>query len=350
MKAPGFWWSKSRSVQALALAPLGWIYGRIAGRRMLQKPKGSSSLPVICVGNFVAGGTGKTPFSLMLHSMLNAEGFRCGFLLRGHGGSLSGPVLVDLSAHDAAQVGDEALLLAKAGPTIVSRDRVTGAALAEKQAIDVLLMDDGFQNPDLAKDLRIVLVDAHTGVGNGLCIPAGPLRAPLKIQMLHADVLVTVGNGDGAAGVLHQAGRKGLPILRARLQPGNTDHLAYKPLFAFAGIGRPEKFFQTLSGLGLKLVKSRGYPDHHVFTGDDASDLLRKSEAEGLLLVTTEKDMARISTTSGEIFRWLESKAETLPVTMTVSEPERLKDIIRQMLRARSFQPGRAKKKESPGG
>jgi len=350
MKAPGFWWSKSPSVPALALAPAGWVYGRITGRRMKQKPKGSSRLPVICVGNFVAGGTGKTPFALMLHSMLTEDGFRPGFLLRGHGGSLAGPALVDPGSHEAAEVGDEALLLAKAGPAVISRDRVKGAELAEQQEIDVLLMDDGFQNPDLAKDLRIVLVDAHTGVGNGRCLPAGPMRAPLKTQMLHADVLVVVGDGEGAADVLHLAGRKGLPILRAGLKPGSADHLFYKPLLAFAGIGRPEKFFKTLTGLGLKLLKKKAYPDHHVFTKDDASELLRTSEADGLQLVTTEKDMARISTAGGEIFRWLESKTETLAVSMAIREPERLRDIIRQMLRARSFRGSNSPKRERSAG
>ncbi|GGB52386.1 tetraacyldisaccharide 4'-kinase [Roseibium aquae] len=340
MQAPSFWWSARFSFKAMALFPIGWVYGLVAGRRMMRAPRGESRLPVICIGNYVAGGAGKTPFSLMLAELLAADGHRPGFLLRGHGGRLPGPVLVDPQTHASQDVGDEALLLAQSGPTVVARDRVAGAHLAEQQAIDILVMDDGFQNPDLKKDLRLVLVDAQTGVGNGLCIPAGPLRAPLETQMRQTDVLVIVGDGDRAGKVLHHAGRKGVPILKAGLTAGESGHLAGLPLFAFAGIGRPGKFFSTLTGLGLDLRKTRSFSDHHAFTEKDASELLRQAESEDLQLVTTEKDMVRIETSRSEIFRWLENRTETLAVAMHVDDPARLKGLVRQTLRSRSFQSG----------
>lgn len=193
--APDFWWKPGQTLASWLLSPAGWIYGLVSGRRMLKKPKAKSRLPVICVGNFVVGGTGKTPFAIELSYRLQEEGLRPGFLLRGYGGKAKGPLLVDASMHDADVVGDEALLLARYGPTVIAADRPSGARLAEQQPIDVLLMDDGFQNPALAKDLSLVLVDCSVGFGNGKCLPAGPLRAPAAKQIVKADCLVLVGEG-----------------------------------------------------------------------------------------------------------------------------------------------------------
>lgn len=341
MKAPDFWWSRSRTLSALLLAPVSWIYGWVSGRRMHAKPLGECAVPVVCVGNFVVGGTGKTPFSLMLAEILKDQGFKPGFLLRGYGGSEIGPLVVDPSIHTAAEVGDEALMLAKVGPTVISSDRVYGGQLAEKQNIDVLLMDDGFQNPALHKDLCFVLVDAATGTGNGMCLPSGPLRAPLDKQIVSTDVLVVVGEGARAEEAVKLASRKGIPIIYARLEAAYCEELRDVSLLAFAGIGRPEKFFDTLRALELDVAETRSFADHHAFTEAEAQSLLKDAESRHLQLVTTEKDMVRIETAQSEIFRWLEVRTEVLPVHMRVPDALRLSHIVQERVQKRRFQLGK---------
>ncbi|WFE88963.1 tetraacyldisaccharide 4'-kinase [Roseibium porphyridii] len=336
-KAPDFWWQQGFSVAGALLAPFGWIYGLVAGRRMLAKPKAESRLPVICIGNFLVGGTGKTPFAIELAFRLREEGYMPGFLLRGYGGSTKGPVLVDPDLHDAAEVGDEALLLARHGPTVVSAIRPQGARLAEEQSIDVLLMDDGFQNPALKKDLSLILVDCTVGFGNGRCLPAGPLRAPADRQILKADCLVLVGDGNEAETAIHLAGRKGLPILHAHIRAQKDKALEGQKLFAFAGIGRPQKFFDALKGLGYQVKKARAFADHHLYSQADVRTLLTEAEEEGLQLVTTSKDMARLETTEGELFHWIASTAIVVDVRMDIDDEDRLMNLIREKLRQRSF-------------
>lgn len=304
---------------------------------MGAKPQGRANIPVLCIGNYVLGGAGKTPFSLRLFDRLSDEGFRPGFLLRGYGGRERGPLVVDLERHDAVAVGDEALLLAEAGPVVVSADRVAGAALAEAQDIDILIMDDGFQNPALAKDLAIVLVDAVTGIGNGRCFPAGPLRAPMKDQIVRTDVLAVVGEGGGADTAVHMAARRGLPILHAHLRPTVPESLRSSPLLAFAGIGRPSKFFASLKEEGLEVAEEKAFPDHHPYTQAEAQALLRRSEDKGWQLVTTAKDMARLRSSEHQIFRWLSSRTEVLPVDMEIDDEDRLVTLIRERIRQRAF-------------
>ena len=236
-QAPDFWWRRGFSWQVLILSLPSLVYGRIAGRRMLQKPLGRASVPVICIGNFVVGGTGKTPFSLRLAERLQSEGYKPAFLLRGYGGSEEGPLVVEPYEHDAATVGDEALLLARQAPTVIAANRVAGADLIRDLDADIILMDDGFQNPALHKDLSIVLVDAETGLGNGRCLPAGPLRAPVHTQILKTDVLVVVGEGDAARQAVHLASRKGVPICTATLEADDTELLRECSLLAYAGSG-----------------------------------------------------------------------------------------------------------------
>ncbi|WP_299811037.1 tetraacyldisaccharide 4'-kinase [uncultured Roseibium sp.] len=336
-KAPDFWWKPGLSPIALLLAPVGWIYGLITGRRMLARAKAKSGLPVICIGNFVVGGAGKTPFAIELAYRLREEGYRPGFLLRGYGGSEKGPLLVAADLHDAADVGDEALLLARYGPTVISRDRPAGAALAQEQPVDLLIMDDGFQNPALAKDLSLVLVDCATGFGNGFCLPAGPLRAPAHKQILKTDCLVLVGEGDAAEEAAHLAGRKALPILHAHLRPQPNGELDGRKLFAFAGIGRPQKFFASLKELGYQVKQTRAFADHHPYTEADVRALLTEAEEAGLQLVTTAKDMVRLETSDGELFHWIASSARVLEVRMEIDDEDRLMGLIRETLRNRSF-------------
>jgi len=336
-QAPGFWWRRGGSWQALMLALPSIVYGGVAGRRMLRAPQGRASVPVICVGNFVVGGAGKTPFSLRLAQRLEGEGYKPAFLLRGYGGSEKGPLVVDAYEHDAATVGDEALMLARQAPTVIAADRIAGADLIGKLDADIILMDDGFQNPALHKDLSIVLVDAETGLGNGRCLPAGPLRAPMNVQILKTDVLVVVGEGDAARDAVHLASRRGLPIISATLEAEDTELLRECSLLAYAGIGRPRKFFASLVGLGLDVAETRAFADHHEFTEKEAEALLTRSEAKGLQLVTTAKDMVRLNTARHEIFRWLAARSAVLNVTMKIQGEDRLVGLIREIRRSRTF-------------
>ncbi len=287
-RAPRFW-SAPQSLAGTLLAPFGSVVGAITLRRM-ARPGTGVPVVVICVGNPTVGGSGKTPTALAVLARLKARGARPFALLRGHGGREAGPLIVDPALHDAGAVGDEALLLAQAAPTIISRDRVAGARLALDSGASHVVMDDGFQNPSLVKDAAVLVLDGAAGIGNGRVLPAGPLRAPFADQLDQADALLVV--GPGAA--LPSAGK---PLLRARLLPDPTvaDALRGQKLLAFAGIGRPEKFFATLRDIGAILVETRAFPDHHAYTLADIQRLLEQAFVGNLRLVTTTKDMARLS-------------------------------------------------------
>ncbi|MGY2052486.1 tetraacyldisaccharide 4'-kinase [Methylobacterium sp. JK268] len=291
MRAPGFWWRADPSWQARLLAPIGRLYGGQVARRM-RRPGTRAPLPVLCVGNLTLGGAGKTPTALALAELLRAGGRRPAFLSRGYGGRLPGPVQVEPGRHEAADVGDEPLLLAAAAPTVVSRDRVAGAALCAAAGADVIVMDDGLQNPSLRKDWSIAVFDAGVGVGNGLPFPAGPLRAPLDAQWPFVDAVLTIGDGPEVP-LLASLDR---PAFRGRLAPDPqaASALAGRPVLAFAGIGRPEKFFATLREVGADLRATRGFPDHHPYAAGDLAALLREAARDGLTLVTTEKDRVRL--------------------------------------------------------
>jgi tetraacyldisaccharide 4'-kinase len=252
---------------------------------------------VVCIGNFTVGGSGKTPAALAVAALLAGEGVRPFFLTRGYGGRLAGPVRADAAVHTPEDVGDEPLLLARAFPTVVSRDRPSGAALCAGSGAGVIVMDDGLQNPSLAKDLAIAVVDAGAGTGNGLCLPAGPLRAPLNSQWPHVHAVLVVGYGAPGDTLAVQAAENGKPVLRARLEPdpATAARLRGRRVLAFAGIGRPEKFFATLRECGATLVRTRSFPDHHPFSAGEIRAILDEGQTEGLEAVTTEKDMVRIA-------------------------------------------------------
>ncbi|MGE5766800.1 MAG: tetraacyldisaccharide 4'-kinase, partial [Bacteroidota bacterium] len=215
MRTPEFWHSENTAARLLAPLGLAWQAAG-AARRAFVRPW-RAPVPVICVGNLVAGGAGKTPVVLSLLTLLRARGLRPAALTRGYGGSAAGPLLVDPARHDAATVGDEALLLAATGPTWLARDRVDGAREAVEEGAEVLVMDDGFQNPGLKKDLSLLVVDAGYGFGNGRVMPAGPLRETPAAGFARADAVVIVGGGD-VAGIVARLPH-GLPVLRARLEP-----------------------------------------------------------------------------------------------------------------------------------
>lgn len=331
-KAPGFWSRAQPTGGAQLLRPIAAVYGAIAGRRMARAGY-RSRLPVICIGNFTAGGAGKTPAALWIAAELQRLGRRPAFLTRGYGGTISGPHHVDPRQDTARTTGDEPLLLASVAPTVVARDRAAGARLIETLEADVIVMDDGLQNPTLEKQLAIAVVDAGAGLGNGLVIPAGPLRAPLAAQIARVQAIVRVGVAGEGARPLEIAGWK-RPIHAAWLEPvGDTGWLAGRPVVAFAGIGRPEKFFATLKQLGADLVATHAFADHHAFTVAEAQALLDDAHVRGAMLVTTEKDHVRLARDPD--LRALAEASTPLAVRLTMPEVSRLAllDLLRALPR-----------------
>ncbi|HZO46311.1 MAG TPA: tetraacyldisaccharide 4'-kinase [Xanthobacteraceae bacterium] len=333
MREPPFWWRPGGSAAAM-LAPFAAVYGAVAARRLARNGV-SAGVPVVCIGNPTVGGAGKTPAALTIASMLAVDGETPVFLTRGYGGRLTGPVWVVPLQNRAADVGDEPLLLARVAPTIVARDRVAGAQGAVAAGASVIVMDDGFQNPSLAKDFSVLVVDGRRGIGNGRTIPAGPLRAPLAAQLDRAQALIVVGEG-GATGVADEARKLALPVFGARLAPDAafTTSLAGKRVLAFAGIGDPEKFFTTLRMVGVTVAAARGFDDHHRYTRADAQALCAEAERDGLALVTTEKDLARMQ--GDEYAAELAARSRALPVTLAFDDDAGFRSLLReQVTRAR---------------
>ena len=326
MKTPRFWSARRPTLVARLLQPAGWLYGRVTAERM-NREGARVGAPVICVGNFVAGGAGKTPAALALARMLLADRRKVAFLTRGYGGERRDlPILVDPARHDARAVGDEPLLLAGVAPTFVGVDRVQSGRMAVQAGADALVMDDGIQNPSLRKDLAFGVVDGETGFGNGLCIPAGPLRAPVAAQAAHVAALIVVGGGEKAAEDIRRA-VPGKPMFRAGLEP---DALSAAPLIgrevvAFCGIARPEKFYATLRRVGAQIVATRDFADHHPFTEREFEQLVEQAHRRGALLVTTEKDFMRLTPDQARAVL-------TLPVTLRFDDPDALRRLLRRAL------------------
>jgi tetraacyldisaccharide 4'-kinase len=298
MRAPDFW--QQGGALAALLSPLGVLHGASVAFKAARARPFDSGLPVICIGNLTAGGSGKTPIAIAIAGMLRDRGHRPWFLTRGYGGTTRGPAVAS-RGHSAAVMGDEALLLARTAPTIVARDRAAGARLAREKGASILVMDDGHQNFALRKSLSLVVVDAEAGFGNGCQIPAGPLREPVPQGLARADAVVLVGQGGPDLG--HFRG----PVLRARLKADGAA-FAGKDVFAFAGIGRPEKFVASLEDSGAKIRGTCFFDDHHPYAEDEILQL--KMVAGDSALVTTEKDFVRLTTTQREGIRALKVAAE----------------------------------------
>jgi len=279
LPTPEFW-ARPGLVPDL-LQPLAWAYAAAGAARQAWTHPWRAPVPVICVGNLVAGGAGKTPVAIALARRLQASGHAVHLLSRGYGGSLAGPVAVDRARHDAAQVGDEALLLAAAAPAWIARDRAAGARAAVAAGARCLLLDDGLQNPTLAKDLSLLVIDGGYGFGNG---------EPLDAGLARADAVVLMGE-DGAGVTPLLAGKT---VLRARLVPENAGALAGRAVVAFAGIGRPAKFFATLEGIGARLAARHAFADHHPYRAAELQRLLAEAQAAHAVLVTTAKDAVRL--------------------------------------------------------
>ena len=339
---PSWWYSRTPTSIATLLQPLGALYGAAAAARYFRATPYRSRLPVICIGNFTAGGTGKTPLAVYLCEQLKAVGHEPAALTRGYGGRLSGPYWVNGRYDVARDVGDEALLLAKAAPTLIARDRRLGARAIEvgPHPATVVVMDDGLQNPALAKDLTIAVVDGSRGLGNGLVMPAGPLRASLEFQLELTDAVVV----NESAPVAETGGsvtewlrhRFAGPVLRASIVPVEaTDWLKAARVVAWAGIGVPQRFFATLQALGAEVVETAAFRDHHRLGEDDARHLLDLARRHSATLLTTEKDMARLAGAHGACGE-LKGATRVLPVRLALPEAdaERLMSLVATALQA----------------
>jgi tetraacyldisaccharide 4'-kinase len=299
MREPAFWHRPSSWI-ARCLMPLGAVYGLVAGWR-LQREGFDAGIPVLCVGNYHVGGAGKTQTVLALVKILRDLGETPVVLSRGYGGRLHGPIKVDAGRHASGDVGDEPLMLARTVVVVVARDRIGGVALARSQAATVILMDDGFQNPAIAKNVSLIVIDSDRGLGNGRVLPAGPLRAPLPPQLDRTDALVVVGDGAAAEAVAAAIAARSRPVLSAHLKPDEASvaSLSGKRVLAFAGIGDPARFFRTLRASGVAVVAERAFADHHRFLQSEIEALIAEAKRDALTLVATEKDMARLRTAGG---------------------------------------------------
>ena len=323
MREPDFWSSKT-DLRSLLLAPLGWVYGRATALRLARGSRKRLGIPVVCVGNLNAGGTGKTPTVIALLQRLRDLGHIPHVVSRGYGGSLAGPVCVEPACHRADEVGDEPLLISAFGEVWVAKDRAAGGRAAAKAGASVVILDDGFQNPSLHQDLKLVVVDAARGFGNGRCIPAGPLREPVETGLARADAVISIGP-DSAQGKADLKIPPNIPRFNAELVPLQTGmDWTGQPYFAFAGIAHPDKFFATLRDLGADLVKTAALDDHEPLTPALLKRLERDASQSGAQLVTTEKDAARLPTA------W-RGKVLTLPVRLEFSDETGLNDVLKRL-------------------
>lgn len=345
-EAPPFWWSKS-DWRAWSLMPVSWIYGAVARSRMEKAPRVEVDAPVICVGNLTVGGAGKTPTALALATVAKKAGFVPGFLSRGYRGSLRTTTVVEPDHHNARDVGDEPLLLAARAKTVVSPDRHKGAERLIEEGVNMIIMDDGFQSAAIHFDFALVVIDALRGIGNGHVIPGGPMRAPLLDQMREASALLVIGEGTAADSVIRMAGRAAKPVYTARFKVQKPRSYKNCRMLAFAAIGNPEKFFDSLRSVGADVVIARGFGDHHEYSEEEAAELLEQAAKQDLELVTTSKDMARLKGAHGPAAE-LAAKTRVLEVKLDIDPADQANEIIdkavqafkKRRLMASNYDPG----------
>ena len=324
MRSPGFWWKPRRGGRALLLSPFGFIYGQITAHRMRQ-PGQKLDCPVICVGNWTAGGAGKTPVALSLSALLREKDWQPVFLSRGYGGAACGPMQIT-DRSNANQCGDEPLLLAREAPTFIAKDRLAGAREACQHG-NLIIMDDGLQNPALQKTIRLAVVDARVGIGNGMCVPAGPMRAPLRNQWAHTDAVILVGEGEAGEAV---AAKSPCPVFRGHTEPDAemAATLKGKKVMAVAGIGRPQKLYDSLESVGAEVKIGRAFDDHHTFDRHEIEALVAESAQNALTLVTTAKDYVRIMAVDSKLAK----KFKVLPIRFMAEDPKGLTDWLHNRL------------------
>ncbi len=328
IRPPAFWWTSPPSFLARMMAPFASIYGALTLRRMRQSGH-RAGCPVVCIGNFTVGGAGKTPTAILIARMLLARGQSPVFLSRGYAGTLTGPVMVDLAAHSAAEVGDEPLLLARIAPVVVATDRVAGAALALQAGASVIIMDDGLQNPSLHKDLTVAVIDGGSGFGNGMVFPAGPLRAPVQRQAASVHLALVIGGADGrVAAILPQ----GLEVIEGamRVPEQVAAQIKGQRVLAMAGIGLPEKFVRTLEDCGATVTSQHFVADHAPYTTADLERVASRAAVENALVATTEKDAARLGI---DIPAALAARLLVVPVTLKITSGlERLTGLLDELV------------------
>ncbi len=328
MRPPEFWNTRhgraAAPVTRALLTPISWVYSAVSNWKFSRTESIRLSVPVICVGNINMGGTGKTPLAIKLAQHLIGQGLHPAFLTRGYGGKQRDALQVDPKLHSHRDVGDEPLLLADIAPTFVGRDRLASAELAIQAGASCLVMDDGFQNPVLAKDLSLLAIDAEIGLGNGRVFPAGPLREPVSRALQRADALVWIGP-DGKAKSHDELATFTGAVLSAKLTS------QAKPpsgkILAFAGIGRPEKFFSSLRAAGAELVQEIAFGDHHAFTAKDVANLTQWAEQTQARLITTTKDAVR----------WPEELCADLlvwPVALEFAKPDDVENLLAEVIRS----------------
>ena len=317
LKTPSFWYAPL-GIHAILLTPLSWVYrlGCFIDQNFKKDTSYKAKIPVICIGNAVAGGSGKTPTAIALLKLLEAKNAH--FLLRGYGGSITQATLVDPNKHTAEQVGDEAIMLARYAPAIIASNRAEGAKLAEQNGADIILMDDGLQNNSLHKDLSFLVVDGVSKFGNNKIIPAGPLREPIAKIMSRIDSVIYIG------GPLHSD----KPVFQASLAPSAKLDTS-KKYVAFAGIGRPEKFKATLDALGANIVGWHAFADHHTYSAHEIQSLKNEASTQNTVLITTEKDFVRLSSD-------MQKDIQTLPIEMAFKQESTLKKFLTTHLRKTS--------------
>jgi tetraacyldisaccharide 4'-kinase len=326
MREPAFWYRPPSWLSRL-LMPLGALYGAVAARR-LQREGFDAGVPVLCVGNYHVGGAGKTPMVLALAKILYDLGETPVVLSRGYGGKLRGPIKVDPERHTAADVGDEPLMLAQKLPVVVARDRIAGVALARSQGASVIVMDDGFQNPAIAKDASLIVIDSRRGLGNACVFPAGPLRVPLSPQLARTDALIVVGDGAAAETVAAAVMAREKLVLTAHLGANDASLavLKGKRVSAFAGIGDPDRFFRTLRANGIEVACERAFGDHHPFSRSEIEALIAEAKRGALTLVTTEKDLARLRI-AGKLPDWAQ-EIVPFPVSLDFDNVAKLRKFV----------------------
>lgn len=317
IRAPDFW-EQPNHPAAILLQPAAWVWEGVTRWRFAHGARAKTPLPSICIGNVTAGGAGKTPTAIALAQLLQERGAKPAFGNRGYGATPPAPCLqVDATRHTAMDVGDEALLLAAQAPCYVSADRMAAAQAAQADGASHILYDDGLQNPAIAYDRGLLVIDGGYGIGNAQIMPAGPLREPLQSALARVNGVIMI--GDDAHDLTPLFGDK--PIFRATLEPDASGLALDEPYFAFAGIGRPEKFFASCRSQGLQLAATRCFPDHHPFTAQELVGLAQKALEQQAQLITTAKDAARLSAA------WRE-RVRVLPVALRFDTPETLTQLL----------------------
>ena len=327
-EAPLFWW-RNRDWRSLLLYPASRLYGAVAQSRMEMANPPLAGISVVCVGDLTVGGAGKTPIAISLAKAAAKSGFKPGFISRGYGGGSTEPHLVDPERHSVRRSGDEPMLLAAQAPTAVAANRKAAAELLESRGCDFAIMDDGFQSARLLFDYALIVVDAERGIGNGHIVPAGPLRAPLEAQIRRASSIVKIGEGRAADTVIRHAARAGKPLFAARTRIVNPKKHSGNRYLAFAGIGFPRKFFNSLKSTGAELVSTREYSDHHVYSESDMAELAEAAAQNRSSLITTEKDAIRFVNGGAAATEFL-SKLEVLRIAVEFEPPAIAERIVRE--------------------